>query len=641
MATTSNLSAIIRFYADKQNSPFIDFKEFCSYIKKYAEHHVEEQAELVKYLGDSVATVSAELQGLEEKHLATTISAGNKKTIVSIAFLSTRFTNQYKELLENETIPFPIISDLPKKFPIDVIPKKTALEYISELIENDTPKSQLLYSLEFLRELPSIILPACVSAKLLIEASQKKICKVMKKEEYHDYFLKKLRQTNPTKEITIKNFFSHFIDKGEFDYMDITDGDDYYLWNQLCYYIRQDFEKIQDRTVEDTNVLQAIQITEVYSTYLKQKFQANKKREDAINELKAQLGRQPYFFSMPQILKFQDQSGRLLYGQYSEDDLRNTLQQMCSEGGKKELPRLVVFKVASGTRYYIYKTKVIQLTVKLCNEAHDSIEAVLVERWYDAMMDYEKLPEMNSSEAFEECLKDEVEEMSPVLHALLNANFMTVLALEKDDDETAQGVQLFSNGSLLPYRELLMLDYKSIYSKARIRLPFIYTLPIISWIASLFHNRKKSKKEGKAKSQKSLSEILSESDDSEKTENNSQKTLSKTEALAVQAKTLAKDIIPEGSSIDRELNYLNKQWNKMLTKEASMNLTEDVNALIRDYTRRVCHSLSVQSFTRERIESLAASLVRTPNMQKIHEDKYLTEYVILYMIKLVSNFSHS
>ncbi|MCR4733579.1 MAG: hypothetical protein K5829_01045 [Treponema sp.] len=639
MATTSNLSSIIRFYAEKQNSPFIDFKEFCIYIRKYAEHHVEEQAELVKYLGDSATTVSAELQGLEEKHTACLINLGNKKTIVAITYFSAKFSDSYKELLENESLPFPLLTDLPKKFPFASIPKRAASEYITELIEKGPSKNQILYSLEFIRDLPSILLPACIPAKVLIEISQKKICKVMKKEEYHDYFLKKLRTSNPAKEITIKNFFSHFIDKGEFSYSDITDGDDYYLWNQLCYYIRQDFEKIQDRTVEDTNILQAIQITEVYSTYLKQKFQATKKREEAIKELKSQLAKSPFFFSQPQILKFQDQSGRLLYGQYTEDDLRNTLQQLTTDGSDKELPQLLVFKVASGTRYYIYKTKVIQLTVKLCNEAHDAIEATLVERWYNAMIEYEKLPEMTSSEAFEQCLHDEVENQSPVLHALLSANFMVLLAIEKDDDETAQAVQVFSDGKILPYSELLLLDARSIYSKAKIRLPFIYTIPIISWIAALLHHKKRAKKNNNVKNSKSLNELLDEAEDnSAKT---SQRKMSKTEALAVQAKELAKDIIPEGSSIDRELNFLNKQWNKMLSKEASMNLTEDVNALIRDYTRRVCSSLSVQSFTRERIENLATALVRTPNMQKIHEDKLLTEYVVLYMIKLVSNFSKS
>ena len=78
MATTSNLSSIIRYYAEKQKSPFIDLKEFCAYVKKYAEHHVEEQSELVKYLGDPSGTVTAELQGLSEKHLVAIINTKNK-----------------------------------------------------------------------------------------------------------------------------------------------------------------------------------------------------------------------------------------------------------------------------------------------------------------------------------------------------------------------------------------------------------------------------------------------------------------------------------------------------------------------------------------------------------------------------------
>ena len=85
MATTSNLSSIIRYYSEKLKSPFIDLREFCAYIKKYAEHHVEETPELVKYLGDPVGTVTAELQGLSEKHLVSVIKTNNKKTIIAIS----------------------------------------------------------------------------------------------------------------------------------------------------------------------------------------------------------------------------------------------------------------------------------------------------------------------------------------------------------------------------------------------------------------------------------------------------------------------------------------------------------------------------------------------------------------------------
>ena len=632
MATTSNLSAIIRYYAEKQKSPFIDLKEFCVYIKKYAEHHVEEQSELVKYLGDPTGTVVAELQGLSEKKLVAIINSNNKKTIVSITYLASKYANLYKDMMKNESIPYPQGTDLPKQFPNQVLEHKAASQYIPAIIEKENTKSPLLYVLDFSRDLPSMLIPACVPIKALLDTAQQKVRKILKKDEFHDYFLKKLRSTNPTKEISIKNFYTHFVDTENYQFAEFNDGEDYYIWNQSLYYIRQDFEKIQDRTVEDTNILQAVQILETHSSYLKEKFQNEHKRAEAIKELESALAKPPYFYSMPQILKFQDNNGRTLYGQYTEDDLKEFLQKMTTDGEANELPQLLVFKVESGTRYYVYKKKVSQVVVRLCNEAHESIAKQLEDHWYEVLLDYERLPEMSNASEFEACLHEMVEKNSPILYALLNANFMNILSYESAEDNM-DSFRLFVDGKLLPYSDLLMLKNSKILTNAKSRLPFYYTLPVISWIMSLFNGRKKEKK-------RATSAVIAEKKPFEEEEKKSDSgpKLTKTQALAANAKEIAKDLVPEGSTLDRELNYLTKQWNKMISKEAYNNLTEDVNSLIRDYTRRVVKTLSATSFTRERVENLAKTLVNTPNMQKIKEEKALTEYVILYMLRLVSNF---
>ncbi len=634
MATSSNLSSIIRFYAEKQKSPFIDLREFCTWIKKYAEHHVEEQAELVKYLGDPTNTVTAELTGLEQKHLAAVIPNGNKKMIVSIAFFSAKYANLYKELVKNESIPYPVEQDLPKKFPTAILERKAAQDYFIQNMNEEPQKSQNLYVVAFPRDLPALLLPACVPIKLLIESAQMKIRKVLKKEEYHDYFLKKLRSANPAKEISVKNFYTSFVDKDYNGYIDVTDGDQYYLWNQLCYFVRQDFEKIQDRTSDDTSVLQAISISEIHSSYLKEKFHTDRKREEALKELQVCLGNPPYFFSPAQILKFQDKHGKLLYGQYSEEDLKETLLKLSTESEDNTLPELVIFKVASGTQYYIYKKKVISLIVRLCNEAHNNIKDILVKKWYEALLEYSKLPEMTNNDKFEKKLEKLVEENSPVLFALLNATFITLLSAEKNYDDSLSTLQLFSDGKLLPYSHLLMLKRDDILSEAKTRLPFIYTIPFISWLIGLFRARKIEKQKQAAKEQKSSVDAM---DILENEEGDKKSKKGRHEALADKAKEITAEFIPEGSTLDRELNFLEKQWNRMISKEAYNNLTEDVNALIRDYTRRVCNTLTAQSFTKERIENLADALVRTPNMQKISEQRALTEYVQLYMIRLVSN----
>ncbi len=249
------------------------------------------------------------------------------------------------------------------------------------------------------------------------------------------------------------------------------------------------------------------------------------------------------------------------------------------------------------------------------------------------MIEYSKLPEMHDNAKFELKLEKLVEEHSPVLYALLNANFITLLAAEKNLDDSLQAFQLFVDGHLLPYSQLLMLRSEDIMSEAKARLPFIYTIPLISWLIGLFraHKIEKQKKEAQAKKEvPDPMEILENEDTPKKTQN-------RHEALAEKAKELFNEFVPEGSSVDRELNFLTKQWNRMISKEAYNNLTEDVNSLIRDYTRRVCNTLTAQTFTKERVENLAEALVHTPNMQKITEQKALTDYVTLYMLRLVSN----
>ena len=633
MGTSSNLSSIIRYYAEKQNSPFIDFKEFCIWIKKYAEKKVEEQAELVKYLGDPSGTLNAELQGLKEKHIAAIIESNNKKVIVSIAFLSVKYSERYKEITKDFTVPYITEYDLPKKIPIDILERKKAQQYVIDSIENQNTKSQTVYFLEFLRDVPALVMPASVPIQKLIEISQAKILRMMRKEDYHDYLLKKIRSSNPNREISIKHFFTTYIDPEFAGFYDFTNDDDYYLWSQLCYLLRVDFEKLQDRTIEDYNVLQSIQISEAYNSYLKEQMQVAKRRENALKALKTNLQQRPFFYSSNQILKFYDESGRLLYGQYSEDDLKEFLQKETTEAEEKRLPELLVFKVASGTKYYVYKENVISLVIRLCNEAHGTVESILVEEWYRSLLDYTKLPEMNDDEKFEQRLETLVEEKSPVLYALLNANFMSFLAYEKYNDEALQTFQIFADDKLLPYSGLLMLKRTNILSEAKAKLPFIFSLPILSWLIGLFKNKKRDKEK------ESVNVVVKNPFDEEEAGTGSEHKQQQTrqQSLAEQAIKLSKEMIPEGSSLDRELNYLNKQWNKLITKEASMNLTEDVNSLIRDYTRKVCRTISASSFTKTRIENLAETLVKTPNLQKIGEEKALKEYIELYMLRLVSN----
>jgi len=249
---------------------------------------------------------------------------------------------------------------------------------------------------------------------------------------------------------------------------------------------------------------------------------------------------------------------------------------------------------------------------------------------------------MKEESKFNERLETEVKVSSPVLYSILHANFLPVLNTEMSSS-IAGDSNLFDGDELKPMSELLMLSKQDLLTNARIMLPFWYTIPVLSWICSILMKKPKNKKQ-KLNQKKSYTQLETQKkvqDDDEDVASSkpksSHKPVSKKDALIEAAKKLEQRFVPEGSSLERELNSYRKQWNKMITKEANLNLTEDVNSLIRDYTRKVLRTLSAVSFTADRIQNLAETLINTPNMQKITEQEALYMYVQLYMVFLVRN----
>ena len=632
MSKNVNLGAIMRHCAKKQESAFLNLKDFCDYLKKYSARHLENHPELVQYLEISEASLLKELEDYAARHEIYILHQFNSKVVIIVlTYYSAYFAEIYKEIIAKITVPFPVPQDLPKNIPADAIEKHDATELIERLSEKQDTKSPSLYCLIFPRDVPSILFPESVPVHILLSAAVFKIRNMLRKDEYRDYFQKKLCISNPNKEISARSFFKSFLqqqDKPE-EHFEL-EGDDFYYWSQLCYFIRQDFEKVKDRTAEDTNILQAISITDVWLMSMREKIAKNKYKEEAFAELEKSLSRPPYFFNMEAILRMKDSKGVLLYGQYNDEELKDFLKKLTTETVADELPKLLVFKIEGGESYFIYKNMVFPLIVRLANEAHDVIEKDLIDKWVKAFRRYERLPEMKDNKAFEKALKTEVAQKLPALHSLLTSNFLMILNYEAD--HSSDSFAIFSGGRLLSYAHLLMLNNSSILARTRLMLPFWYTMPVVSWFANLFFRKKESDT-----SVNVLKNLSSENIAEDGTLSGSHKPVSRKEVIADAAKKISKSLISPGSTHDRELDSYLKQWNKMITKEGHRQLTEDVNTLIRDYMRKVIKTISAATFTQERVQSLAETLCKTPNMQKINGGDALFMYVQLYILRLVSN----
>ena len=635
MAATSNIAVLLKHLASKQKTPFIIYKEFCDYMKRYAQHNVEELPELVSYLGSPEQTIDKELAPyIESKRVVILDEDSPKKAIFVTSFFNTKFAERYKEIQGNAAIPFPTVLDFPKQAPLEILDKQNSQDVIFALLSNQDKNDKKIYSIILPNNITPVIFPGNVPVQILVDAAMEKIRRMLKKEEYHDYYLKKLRISNPGKELSSKNFFTEFITKPDVALRSLESaGDSFYFWNQLCYFIKQDYEKVKDFTQEDINVLQSVHIAEIVVSFYKNEAQQNLQRETAIKTLQSCLTKPPYYFSMDTILKFTDTKGIPLYGQYTEKDLKAFLQKETTESTNNELPALLVLKTDDDSRYFIYKNNVIPLILRLASDAHTDINEKLTKDWFKKLQNFEKLPEMNEEKAFNDRLEDELRLESPVLYSLLTSNFLPILNIEFQQNSIA-GAQgsIFEGDELISYAGILQLNRIEILENAKILLPIWYTIPIISWLIALFTKKSTKKKKTQNKSKKIVKNPEEETNETVK-----QKPISKKDELIKAAKKIETSFVPEGSTIETELVTYKKQWNKMISKEANNNLTEDVNALIRDYMRKVLRTLPSKSFTADRITELATTLVNTPNMKKITERNAILQYTQLYMIYIVKN----
>ena len=644
MATSANVYTLLKFYASRQKSPLIDYDEFADYIKRYAQHHLEENAELAVFLGNSSDALQKELDKLVAEHqLVITNSTPSKRQLFVLSFFIEKYSATYREIEANTSIPFPNINDLPKNAPGELITKLPAADIIAQLLDTKELNDKTLYGITFTKDVPAVLFPSSIPISLLVNTSLIKIRDMLRKDEYHDYFLKKLTISNPGKEITSKNFFNAFVQKPDDAFSALKDsGDTFYFWSQLCYFIKQDYDKLKDFTLEDINILQSVCVTEVSTSYYKSKSVEKAQKETALHNLDQILTRPPYYFSYSDLRGMKDQNGFALLGQYTEDDLRNHLQQLSTQAASTELPKLLIFKTDADERRFILQEKVMPLIVRLCTDARVTVRGNLTKLWEKVILEYDTVPEMKDQRAFEKCLQRETEATQPILYALLCSPFLPLISYDVKDEDPAGKLILFKDGALIPYSEILLMSRQEILDDIRIKLPFWYTMPIISQIIAFFMHKPKAKK---AKQHKTAAEIIRKEQEADEAEKEQRKklaepvneNLTRKQELRQAAENAEAQLVPENSTLDRELQSYCHEWNTLIGKETSDNLTEDVNSLIRDYMRKVLRTLKSTGFTIDRIKSLAESLVDTPGMQKIKNHGALEMYTELYMVKLVKN----
>lgn len=638
MATPTELSVLLRLYANKQNSPTILIADFCDYLQKYSRHYLQDAPDLVMYLDDTANVVLKELDKLQrDSKIIVSTDSKERKTVFVPYFYIDRVVQRYRELDEHPEIPFPLASDIPQGFPANFIKPVYITTDFSALIEGGERVNAYLNQLMFPDATPPMLYPAAISPEKLLDLALGKLRLFLRKDESKDYIQKRLMLANPGKEMTIKNHLIQFQTRPSESLSAFKhSGDAYLFWSYLCSFIRQDFTKKSEKTPEENALLQAVFITEYLNNFYKNRAQQNLQKETALKNLELAFQKPPYYFDMETIMKFADSRGVPLLGQYRDADLEAFIKEKTGDDSAGSLPQLLVFKTDAGKRYFVLKEKVISLVVKLCNDGRQTIKDKLTQEWFKVLFAYGQDEAMKNPALFEKKVHELCKTYSPILQALLAASFVPLLSIEAvmpGDKDTPNGFRMFDHGRLIPLSELLMLDRTELVTDAKILLPFWYTLPVISTIVAFFHRPKNRKSKAKGRKIAQYGETA-EADDMPMQRNPAQQ---RKEELLVAAARIEKKMVPEGSTIESELETQLEKWNRHIDPGVRDNLTDDVNSLIKDYVRRIVKTVKAGNFDQARIENLATTLVDTPNLLKIKNREALHNYVKLYILYLVKN----
>lgn len=245
----------------------------------------------------------------------------------------------------------------------------------------------------------------------------------------------------------------------------------------------------------------------------------------------------------------------------------------------------------------------------------------------------------------------------PMLNSLLNYDLLYLAHKDAGPakSESNEIGRIFHKKKmmLIPLPEIFRLNRKELLAEAKTHLPVWESIPILR---NIIHFLKKlflgNKKTGEPEDDPTVLPILtydaSTPGDADKLDFERDESLKNTtgeeskpvnpyrgENYKTTLKRLKEQIVGKETDIDEKLASLAEKWNPLFDPTARENLVEDVNSIIKDYLRRVKHTLKVQPPDLERIRTLAITLSDNRSFDKILKKDYFLWYIEVYILKLL------
>jgi len=645
MARDIDVYRLLRAFASRNKLTELDYSVFAQAVQRQA-HQADQTEAVYRDLAINPDTVliprliSAEKSG----RLALTKTGNEISRIVFPEHYSDAFIRVYKDMEDDPEIPFPDEESLGLSVPtqwIEALSLDTDLASASAIPSSGAARPEegeatILFRIVFSESIRSIVIPSAFVPDKLLEFALFKVRHYLRQGSNKEYIENQLRYAFSNKEGQLRDELNALLTRPYDALSELKSSVSDFTFSFWAYFtsaLKRDLGKRDEHTSDDISAYQSALVTEFYANFYKSRARKNADLEMAFRNLDQCLRRQPLAFTWEEILGFRDSAGQPLLGKYTREELEGYLKEKTTKSDEKRLPELLIVATAAGRRYYVAKDSMLALTVRLIAETRDGVRTRMVDEWKTILEEYDKIDAMSDDKAYHAVLVSEVEKRYPLLDALLKDRLLPLVYTEigQSKDSSGQLARLFYRGDLLPLEQLLDLPRRSVYTDAKMLLPFWYSIPPFWLIGRFFFRLGREKR----------SSVEKQTSDAERREENQGETSKVTRqpdrrmAFSQAARTAASQLVPSGYSIDEYLSELVDRWDTLLSPTAKRNLRLDVDSLVRDYLRSVTRSMNASSFTLERVRNLASTLADTPALLKIQNHADLEKYLELYMIKLL------
>ena len=631
MEQSIDLNSILTSYSIDINSPFIDPDTFLVHLEGLGKKNAQEYPEWLKWANGTGGKFWAELGDMAEAGKCELLHDTPNGRIYMPHFHRNLLEKYYNDMDFNGDFPLPNEGSIGIPIPENQVHSLGVWSELGDYVHD--PKNHSILCISYPNNIPNAFVLSEYIPRRLIETCLFKVRNYLRESGNRDYAQSKLIPQLRGKESFLREILNKILIRPQDCFLGIFEGGDFSsaFWGHFCALIREDLSKKNSNNSRDIAILQSVYIIEALNGSFKAKAVKAKEKEAAFRIMEQNFSKQPFVYTLDEIVAFTNPMGSPLLEVYSQEELSGRLEKLNSEHRNDKLPELLILKGQKGEDLYVAKNKVIFLCCKLIVEAREKAKCAISKKWQRLLKNYRTDPAMDNDSEFDETLFRYIRKLCPLLNSILEDPQFPIVCNEQDQGpEIPLSWKNLNPEKLIPYSTILDIRRKDVLEDARLFLPFWYSIPFIFSIIAFFKTLTNIKTTKNAES--------FDDDDEEFLDEENQET-GEYEEMLTEAKEIECAMVPIHHTLDSYLEELKFRWGMLIDKQARENLVEDVNSLVRDNLRQTLRVQKHYKITRENLAELAANILnRTPSLNAVNSQDSLRIYIELYLVKLLETF---